>query len=575
MYFVAYDIKGIQKSIFSVPKLKCIVGTSGDVFQLDGKFGGYEKTIPTVKKILAAGGRGVFEVADESTAKAMAGKIVREANAKGFDVRIGMHENLKEATLRADQLYPSLPKDLEGHPCAESGIWPAGKNRKVNRIIRQRILDAKNDHLGTSILKDLQGGFAERVPGNATMRFIKNVNPEFEEHELSEGVPAKDYKKRLERIARTAQAVIGGRNRWAIVALDGNDIGQLYDNLLDEHKDAEQYSRELKRTSDELSRITKSSFMHALNACLEYWYSDILRKDFSKCICPDMDGSEQLLLPFRPLILGGDDVVLLCHATLAMKFIELMSAEFTRLAGLQKDAFACAKGQTLTMSAGVLFCKTSLPLHTAIPYAERLLANAKGRYRNDSPNHATPAAVDWETITDTMIDSPTARRNRDLRFIDNEINRTVHLTRRPYLLRPAEYDPGKQYEACSLKHLFKDDKDEKGSYALLKELPTSFRAELKSRLKLVWSERMRYLISIAKDERYAALSKSLRQSHDGSLRTDTTGEGSAWLTPKERKTDSEPWVEKKDGGKTIQSTDVLDAILLLDEEHRGEQGAKS
>ena len=573
MVFLSYDIKGIQNIIFGIPRLKGIVGASGDVAELDRKFGALHSPAEGVRRIFAAGGRGVFQVNDEQL-DGLIKLIVSETNEKGFDVRIGVDEELDKATQNADRLYPYLPSDMRGFPCTESGLLPAGSGRRVSQIFANRIKGAKKDELGKSILDDPGLTFKTKVPCAAA--FFKNVNPEYEQEELANFLP-NDYRNGLDEIARTAKRVLGGRNRWAIVALDGNDIGQLYDNLYDKYKqDQNLYAEKLEQTSQAISTATRDSFLFALNECLEFWYARILDRNKQICICKDSDGNQQFLLPFRPLILGGDDVVLICHSALAIKFVETMSMKFTELAGRKENgpAFELAKGKFLTMSAGVLFCKTSLPLHTAIPYAEQLLANAKNQYRSNDPNQATPAAVDWETITDTMIDHPVARRNRELRFIDEEINRAIHLTRRPYLLRPAEYDPGKQFERSSLESL----KGEGGVYSILKELPNSFRAELGARMKSVWSERMRYLISIAKDKRYELLSFSLRHSSDGGFKKDKCGfqvEGTAWLAPQTRNPFTGEWEPQTDDGKQILSTDVLDAILLLDEEHREKQGSRS
>ena len=35
--YVSYDIKGIQQFIFSVPRLKCMIGASGQIANFDGR----------------------------------------------------------------------------------------------------------------------------------------------------------------------------------------------------------------------------------------------------------------------------------------------------------------------------------------------------------------------------------------------------------------------------------------------------------------------------------------------------------------------------------------------------------
>jgi hypothetical protein len=90
----------------------------------------------------------------------------------------------------------------------------------------------------------------------------------------------------------------------------------------------------------------------------------------------------------------------------------------------------------LTISAGVVFAPVSLPLSSSIEMAESLLASAKagGRKAKGGNGSKDPAAayVDWCSVVGGVTEHPATARQRDYRFKDNDIDKIVSLTRRPY-----------------------------------------------------------------------------------------------------------------------------------------------
>lgn len=64
------------------------------------------------------------------------------------------------------------------------------------------------------------------------------------------------------------------------------------------------------------------------------------------------------------------------------------------------------------------------------------MASAKGHGRKLKTNEAvpTPSCIDWESVTEGVLDTPTARRQRDALFYDSDIDELVSLTRKPYAM---------------------------------------------------------------------------------------------------------------------------------------------
>ena len=530
--YLCYDIKGIQRYIFSIPKLKCVVGGSGLIAEFDRD--ARENGGPTrAEWIFSGGGRGAFHCPSQDVARSLERHLIAAAHSIGLDIRLGIDEALSQAAHHADRLYPYCPESLDGMPCRVSGLWPSPEG-KPHPLVGLRYATARRDHLGTWIIDRLREfNLIPPALQSYEMSFFKSVKPEPEADGWDDDTAE----------AQAGQAALGGRNRWAIVAMDGNDMGRQF-LAFEANRKRENWGEEtmrhwLRAMSESLADCTRRAFLNSLAAVLEAWAKDT-EDDLDDCVVEAASGSstERLILPFRPLILGGDDVTMLCHPTYAMSFVQQMAKHFQNLARqAAKDAkiqpLWPATGGELTISAGILYAKTTFPLHMAIPYAESLLASAKGRFRAD-PNtqEATPAAVDWDAITDSLVDTPAGRRNRDLRFLDRELNVEIQLTRRPYLLEDGQGHPS----INSLVQL----------KSQLASIPRSVRAEILPNLQRPWSERVAFLTSVAK--RHPLLQTQLGE--DGQKL------GSGW--------------DQAEAGQK-RATGLPDALLLLNEEHRMSQ----
>ena len=108
----------------------------------------------------------------------------------------------------------------------------------------------------------------------------------------------------------------------------------------------EEKSRQwLAEMSGKLEECTRKAFLMALGGVMKAWGDKMIavEGDLEGCRATH-DGASRLILPFRPLILGGDDVTILCHASYAMPFVQAMTREFHRRS---REAAAQADGQLL------------------------------------------------------------------------------------------------------------------------------------------------------------------------------------------------------------------------------------
>lgn len=132
-------------------------------------------------------------------------------------------------------------------------------------------------------------------------------------------------------------------NSWiAIIHADGNGLGQVVARL---GKD----QAALSTFSANLSNATEASVQEAFQATYQ------------------RRGGERI--PFRPIVLGGDDMTMLCRADLAVRFVQHYLEAFERNT---ED-----RGHPLTACAGIAFVKASYPFHYGYSLAETLCGEAK------------------------------------------------------------------------------------------------------------------------------------------------------------------------------------------------------
>jgi len=152
---------------------------------------------------------------------------------------------------------------------------------------------------------------------------------------------------------------------------------------------------------------------HSEHAAFFHKNRVLLRRAVKKAIdahCPDT-GKAQLI----PLMLGGDDLLLVSRAEIALPFIVTLCAE---LDAIQKDG----AGFKLTLGVGVVFAKHTIPIHRLHEVAEQLAGSAKRRFRGLKDGEVKRSVVDWAVYSTAWVNDPEEVRRRDwLRGSGNEL----------------------------------------------------------------------------------------------------------------------------------------------------------
>ena len=416
--YVSYDLKGVQRYVFSIPRLRYAVGASSLLADFDEA--SRDLKMAGVEVDYAGGGRGLFKASDAGAADKLEAHLREKATGIGVDLRIGRDADAQEAASNEakQRLYPFLPP-AGPFVCKESGLYPVGSKGAVHGVVDERRRQARTDALGSGLLDELLADprFKDLAPLReaGTLRLLRNVSPDED-----------DSAEQWDRAA-AGQAALGGRNRWAVVCLDGNDVGQQLREGRKRHPDEGAYRDWLKRMSAALHACTRGALLAGMAEALGPWVEKHRREL----------GEESWPLPVRPLILGGDDVTLLCHTRLAFPLALATMRKFNELTRQKTDQFPAAGGAGLTLGCGVLFVKTTFPLLTAIGYAEELLANAKSKGRRGTADAPEPtvAIIDWDEVTTTLVRHPADQRRRDKEFLDgDDAGKRRKLHCRPYAL---------------------------------------------------------------------------------------------------------------------------------------------
>ena len=144
---------------------------------------------------------------------------------------------------------------------------------------------------------------------------------------------------------------------------------------------------------------------HSARAAFFHQNRVLLRRAVKEAInehCPD-EGQAPLI----PLMLGGDDLLLVCRAEIALPFVVTLCEA---LASFQTDD----DGFKLTLGVGVVVAKRTIPIHRLQEVAEQLASSAKRRFRGFKDEGAkSRSVVDWAVYSTAWVDDPEEVRRRD------------------------------------------------------------------------------------------------------------------------------------------------------------------
>lgn len=169
---------------------------------------------------------------------------------------------------------------------------------------------------------------------------------------------------------------ITDKNDWiAIIHADGNGLGQI---VATKNKKPS----ELKDFSEKLDAATIKAAQQA--------HSDIIKNPDYKLLGD--------VVPFRPVVLGGDDMTVICRASLAMRYVTYYIRHF------EDNTSKNGEDNALTACAGIAYMKSSYPFHYGYRLAEALCEEAKKDAKRENDGKA-PSCIMFHKIQGSYIGS--------------------------------------------------------------------------------------------------------------------------------------------------------------------------
>ncbi len=157
-----------------------------------------------------------------------------------------------------------------------------------------------------------------------------------------------------------------GENNWiAIIHADGNGLGQVVRAIGENDPEG----RNFHQFSSKLNEATIEAAQEAVKSTLP----DFIKMEF---------GNEKMkrYFPFRPIVLGGDDLTVIIRGDLAVGFTKTYLESFEKLTKEKFNDLAekyTVLRNGLTACAGIAFIKSSFPYYYGYNLAEDLCSAAK------------------------------------------------------------------------------------------------------------------------------------------------------------------------------------------------------
>jgi len=158
--------------------------------------------------------------------------------------------------------------------------------------------------------------------------------------------------------------IANDNNKIAIIHADGNKMGLMLQKI----------SENLKGKTDEKIQEIFKAFSNAITKSTNNSVKEAFEKVFQK----NFDEEKDKFIKFRPIVIGGDDVTVICDANRALSFTQTYLKAFEENTKKNfKEAKLTQYAEKLTACAGISFCNKKFPFHYAYNLAEHLCGYAK------------------------------------------------------------------------------------------------------------------------------------------------------------------------------------------------------
>lgn len=356
-HLFGFTVQGIQSYIFQTNNLKEIIGASEIVEAVcTNWFDAFnEKNSITGTTIQQAAGNIKF--------------FTTEDNAKKLFLEFGLYINQKA---------PGLPFSM----AVVEGLKLDELNTKLSAQRNQPLYSYDLGQMGRLLARttgdaavvnnaDEKDSYKEKRPSIDLSNYKKFKNSKSADSSLLHKINIESKKLLSDDFDKMAA---DGKHSWlALIHIDGNGMGNRITEINSSSKGPLEKSTEISKFASNIAECTNGAFKVAYELT------------FSKF-------NEGDKIPFRPLILGGDDVTVMLRADYAMAFVQIFLTNYQKLTKENP-----ALGKEFTACAGVAFVKAKFPFHYSADLAEELCSYAKEKSGRDK------SCVLFHKVSDSFI----------------------------------------------------------------------------------------------------------------------------------------------------------------------------
>ncbi|MCS3924845.1 hypothetical protein [Methanosalsum natronophilum] len=435
---IGIDTVGIQKYIFGSNNLKQIVGASGLVHwatnelvvkQLvalgkDSTNVYYDKNLDKVKylentiedglisELVYVGGGNTFIIFKElEHAEEFSRNFTKEVllNASGLEIIITHTEFDWDANDLAEKTIPLILKKLRDKKYQRkrsSNILGLGITANC-QYTGLPAIELRNGSL-TEVLDvnlELINGSKSDPMNKSLVRVSKNVSDKLRFYKRSE----KRFMDMFPNVKDRGYEFIhnfgdfGTKNESSFIAVvhaDGNDMGKRVQAITSTKENREsnrKYIDAIRKFSLNVENTTISTIVSTIDQLLEsidtmcsQTDDEKLKETIEGMIRPNDKSNSfkgfKKLLPFRPIIVGGDDLTFVCDGRLGLTLTELYLENL-------KKAPKLSDGKPISAKAGIAIVNSHYPFTRAVELAESLASSAKDILRDI--NKEDVSSMDW------------------------------------------------------------------------------------------------------------------------------------------------------------------------------------
>lgn len=201
---------------------------------------------------------------------------------------------------------------------------------------------------------------------------------------------------------------LGSKNEssyMAVVHIDGNSVGRRIKDFSEKNShDNRLYIQQIRKFSSSINKAGEGSIKAAVNKLL-----DSEEHENGKITIGKVIEIRNNVLPFRPIVFGGDDITFVCDGRLGLTLTDFILRQLT--------SQQLEDGNPISARAGVAIVKTHYPFYQAVKLAYDLAESAKNyikRIENSkSLDKGNISAIDWHFGSGSLIDRIENIRNRE------------------------------------------------------------------------------------------------------------------------------------------------------------------